>query len=329
MPVDTSERDFQAQIEHVLRNQHGYQKRFSSLAPGESDYDAQLCLIARDALDFIRGTQPESWSRLRGIYQDETERKFLRRLANEIEKRGTLDVLRRGVKDAGQTFRLIYFAPATSMNPDYQRLYEGNIFSVITELYYKPDAGLRLDLVLFINGLPIFTAELKNNLSGQNVQNAIRQYKRDRDPKEPLFKFGRCLGHFAIDNNLVYVTTRLQGEKTFFLPFNKGKYGGAGNAPVLDNFDTHYIWDEVWAKDSLLNLLGQFIHRVEDDGGKAKKQMIFPRYHQLDAVRRLIADAREMGGGPALLDSAQRRQRQELQHRLAGASALELAQRSR
>ena len=202
----------------------------------------------------------------------------------------------KGVKDAGQTFQLVYFAPATSMNPDYQRLYEGNVFSVITELHYQPDAGLRLDLALFINGLPIFTAELKNHLSGQTVQNAISQYKKDRDPKEPLFQFGRCLGHFAIDPQLVYVTTHLQGDETFFLPFNQGKYGGAGNPPVADNFATHYLWEEVWAKDSLLNLLQQFIHTVEDEsGGKRRESMIFPRYHQLDAVRRLIADAREKG----------------------------------
>ena len=296
MPIDTSERDFQAQIEHVLRNRHGYHKRFSE------DYDPNTCLISRDVLDFIRGTQPESWRQLRGIYQDETESRFLRRLANEIDKRGTLDVLRKGLIDAGQRFQLIYFAPATSMNPDYQRLYQGNVFSVVTELQYQVDGGNRLDLVLFINGLPIFTAELKNNLSGQNVRNAIRQYKKDRDAREPLFKFGRCLGHFAIDNDLVYVAASLAGEKTFFLPFNKGKYGGAGNPPVLDNFDTHYLWEEVWAKDSLLNLLGQFIHRVADeDGERPKRTMIFPRYHQLDAVRRLIADARDKGAGQRYL----------------------------
>ena len=302
MPVDTSERDFQAQIEHVLRNRHGYQKRFSSQNPKESDYDAHLCLIPRDVLDFIRGTQPAAWQQLRAIYQEETEKRFLQRLSNEIEKRGTLDVLRKGVKDAGQSFNLIYFAPATSKNPDVQRLYEGNVFSVITELHYEAAAGLRLDLALFINGLPVFTAELKNNLSGQNVQHAMRQYKTNRSPKEPLFRFGRCLGHFAIDPQLVYVTTHLQGDKTFFLPFNKGKYGGAGNPPVPDNFATHYLWEEVWTKDSLLNLLQQFIHTVADEnGGKRGKRMIFPRYHQLDAVRRLIADARARGSGQRYL----------------------------
>ena len=304
MPVDTSERAFQAQIEHVLRNRHGYHKRFSSQDMSQSDYDAHLCLIPQDVLDFIRGTQPESWQQLRGIYQDDTESRFLRRLSNEIDKRGTLDVLRNGLKDAGQSFQLIYFAPATSMNPDYQRLYEGNVFSVVTELAYQVAGGNRLDLALFINGLPIFTAELKNPLSGQRVQHAMTQYKKDRDPKEPLFQFGRCLGHFAVDPQWVYFTTHLQGEKTQFLPFNQGKYGGAGNPPVddPDNSDTHYLWEEVWAKDSLLNLLQQFIHTVEDEsGGKRRKSMIFPRYHQLDAVRRLIADAREKGAGQRYL----------------------------
>ena len=294
MPVDISERDFQAQIEHVLRNEHGYHKRISSADPESSDFDAALCLLPRDVIDFIRGTQPESWARLRAIYQDETESKFLRRLSSEIGKRGALDVLRKGLSDAGQRFRLVYFAPATAMNPDYQRLYEGNVFSVVTELHYQAHAGLRLDLALFINGLPIFTAELKNKLSGQNARHALRQYQKDRDPKAPLFQFGRCLGHFAVDNDNVYVTTRLQGDKTIFLPLDQGKYGGAGNPPAHDNFSTHYLWQEVWAPDSLLNLLGQFIHTVED--GKAKK-IIFPRYHQLDAVRRLLADARAKGAG--------------------------------
>ena len=296
MPVDTSERDFQAQIEHVLRNQHGYQKRMSD------DYDQQLCLIPQDLLHFIRGTQPEEWRKLKAIQQGDAESRFLRRLASEIDKRGTLDVLRNGLKDYGAKFDLIYFAPATSMNPDYQRRYQGNVFSVVTELSYKAGAGLRLDLALFVNGLPIFTAELKNNLSGQTVQNAIRQYKKDRDPKEPLFKFGRCLGHFAIDPQLVYFTTHLQGDKTQFLPFNKGKAGAAGNPTVDDNFPTHYLWEEVWAKDSMLNLLQQFIHTVDDEGGnKRKRTMIFPRYHQLDAVRRLINDAREKGTGQRYL----------------------------
>ncbi|MCY3797106.1 MAG: DEAD/DEAH box helicase family protein [Chloroflexi bacterium] len=292
MPVDISEKDFEAQIEHVLRNQHGYHKRLPE------DYDRHLCLIPADVIDFIRGTQTEAWRALRAVYQDEAESRFLRRLASEIDKRGTLAVLRNGLRDAGADIKLAYFAPATAMNPDYQRLYEGNIFAVLRQLQYKPGANLSLDLALFLNGLPIFTAELKNNFTGQNAQHAMRQYQRTRDPNEPLFKFGRCLAHFAVDPDLVYVTTHLRRDSTFFLPFNKGKYGGAGNPPAHDNFATHYLWEEVWARDSLLNLLAQFIYISDKDG---KKEMIFPRYHQLDAVRRLIADARENGAGQRYL----------------------------
>ncbi len=292
MPVDISEKDFEAQIEHILRNSHGYHKRLTEA------YDRHLCLISADVIDFIRGTQPDAWRALRTVYQDEAEKRFLRRLASEIDKRGTLDVLRTGVKDAGETIRLAYFAPATTMNPDYQLLYRSNIFAVLRQLPYKPGANLSLDLALFLNGLPVFTAELKNNFTGQTAQHAMRQYRKDRDPKEPLFKFGRCLAHFAVDPDLVYVTTHLRGEATFFLPFNKGKYGGAGNPPAHDNFATGYLWEEIWATDSLLNLLEQFIY-ITDKAGK--KDMIFPRYHQLDAVRRLIADAREKGAGQRYL----------------------------
>lgn len=296
MPVDISEKDFEAQIEHVLRNRHGFHKRLPE------DYDRHLCLIGCDVIDFIRGTQPEAWGQLRAVYQDDAENRFLRRLANEIDKRGTLAVLRNGVKDAGANIKLAYFAPATSMNPNYQRLYEGNIFSVLRQLHYKPGANLSLDLALFLNGLPIFTAELKNNFTGQNAQHAISQYRKDRDPKEPLFKFGRCLAHFAVDPDLVYVTTSLQGDKTFFLPFNKGKYGGAGNPPEHNNFATCYLWEEIWEKDSLLNLLEQFIYTLDETEGKRRaKSMIFPRYHQLDAVRRLLADARAKGAGQRYL----------------------------
>ncbi len=158
-------------------------------------------------------------------------------------------------------------------------------------------------MALFVNGLPIFTAELKNNLTGQNVNHAKHQYRKTRAPNQPLFHFGRCLGHFAIDPQLVYVTTHLQGDKTRFLPFNKGKAGGEGNPTADNNSATHYLWEEIWAPDSLLNLLEQFIYITdkEEDGKKPQKDMIFPRYHQLDTVRRLIADAREKGTGQRYL----------------------------
>ena len=163
-----------------------------------------------------------------------------------------------------------------------------------------------LDIAIFLNGLPIFTAELKNNLTGQTAAgNAIQQYKEDRSPKEPLFAFGRCLAHFAVDPNEVYVTTRLESEKTFFLPFNKGRNGGKGNPVAYKGFATAYLWEELWARDSVLNIIHDFMQMVEVEDDKGKKtgdrRLLFPRYHQLDSVRRLLADAQEHGPGQRYL----------------------------
>ena len=162
--------------------------------------------------------------------------------------------------------------------------------------------------MLFLNGIPIFTAELKNPLNSQDVEDAIRQYKTDRDPREPLFAYGRCLAHFAADPDLVYVTTQLAGPRTRFLPFNQGKFGGAGNPPVpptQSGYATGYLWEETWARDSVLDLVRQFIHEIEEEDEKGKKTgrrfLIFPRYQQLDCVRKLVTDARATGAGQRYL----------------------------
>jgi type I restriction enzyme R subunit len=292
--MDISEKNFEAQIEHILRNTHGYQKRESS------DYDAGLCLIPNDVMDFILATQPDVWDKLKKVYGDNARAKFLTRLAEQIEKRGTLDVLRNGIKDAGVRVQLVYFRPSSGLNEVTQRQYQANLFSIVRQLHYRADRK-SLDLGLFVNGLPIFTAELKNPFTGQNVHHARRQYSVDRDPRDPLLQFGRCLIHFAVDPDQVYMTPHLRGEKTFFLPFNRGRNGGAGNRPIPGNFATVYLWEEVWAKDSVLNLLDQFIHTVEleDENGQptGERRLIIPRYHQLDAVRRLIADVQSNGVG--------------------------------
>ncbi len=273
------------------------------------DYDRALCLLPRDVLDFILATQPKEWQRLSEHYGAQVEEQFLKRLSSEIERRGTLDVLRRGVKDRGSAFRLAFFRPASGLNEETRRLYLANFFAVVRQVRYSARNEKSLDLVLFLNGIPIFTAELKNPLSGQAVEDAIRQYKTDRDPRgEPLLAYGRCLGHFAVDTDLVYVTTRLDGAGTRFLPFNKGKYGGAGNPPVPPTqagYATSYLWEETWACGSVLELVRQFIHEVEeeDDNGRktGKRFLIFPRYQQLDCVRRLVADARNAGPGQRYL----------------------------
>lgn len=297
--VDVSEKNFEAAIEAHLLNANGYERRTAA------DYDAELCLIPDDVIRFVQSTQPTEWAKLRQQYGEAARSKFLYRLCEQIEKRGTLDVLRKGFKDVGARFQLVFFRPASGLNAETQRLYAANIFSVVRQLYFSQKDRKSLDLAIFINGLPVFTAELKNPFTAQTVQNAMRQYRRDRDPREPLFAFGRCLIHFAVDPDLIYMTSDLRGEKTFFLPFNRGRSNGAGNPPRHNNFATAYLWEDIWTKDSVLNLLDQFVQvvEVEDDKGKktGEKRLIIPRYHQLDAVRRLIADARERGAGQRYL----------------------------
>ena len=196
------------------------------------DYDRGLCLIPTDVLDFLLATQPREWERLKQHHGSEVKPRFLGRLSREIGRRGGLDVLRHGVKDMGCRFRLAYFRPASGLNEELQRLHAANLFTEARQLRYSEKGEQSLDLAIFLNGIPIFTAELKNPLNGQDVEDAIRQYRQDRDPREPLFAYGRCLAHFAVDPELVFVTTRLAGPATRFLPFNQGRFGGAGNPPV-------------------------------------------------------------------------------------------------
>ena len=280
----------------------GYRKRTSD------DYERALCLIPEDVLDFVLVTQPQEWKRLSQHHGAAVEEQFLKRLASEIARRGALDVLRHGIRDMGCRFRLAYFRPSSGLNEETRQLYRGNVFSVARQLHYSERNNKSLDLTLFLNGIPIFTAELKNPLTGQTVQDAIRQYRTDRDPRESLFAYGRCLAHFAVDPDLVYVTTQLAGPQTRFLPFNQGKFGGAGNAPVpptQNGYATSYLWEGTWARDSVLDLVRQFIHEVEeeDDRGRktGKRYLIFPRYQQLDCVRRLVSDARRRGTGQRYL----------------------------
>lgn len=325
--MDISEKDFEGIIERALvgaapatlpggagavrQDTVTYTATHGEYTPGgyyrreQVDYDRTLCLIPGDVMNFIYATQPREWEKLVKLHGKDAKERLLKRLASEVQKRGTLDVLRREVKCDGCTFHLTYFRPASGLNEALQRLYEANIFSVVRQLRYSDRTADSLDMVLFLNGLPLFTVELKNPFTGQNVWDAIRQYRFDRDPREPLFAFGRCLAHFAVDPDLVYVTTHLEGPKTRFLPFNQGWDGGAGNPPSVDGFASAYLWERIWSRDSLLDLIQHFIHVVEeeDESGRktGKRILIFPRYHQLDAVRRLVADARRNGPGQRYL----------------------------
>lgn len=280
----------------------GYRKR------KPEDYDRTLCLLPRDVVDFVLATQPKEWKKLEQHHGAAVREQFLKRLAAEVERRGALEILRNGIKDSGCKFSLAHFRPASGLNEETQRLHAANLFSIVRQVHYSTKNEKSLDLVLFLNGIPIFTAELKNPLNSQDVEDAIRQYKTDRDPREPLLAYGRCLAHFAVDPDLVYVTTHLAGPRTRFLPFNQGKFGGAGNPPVpptRKGYATGYLWEETWARDSVLDLVRQFIHEVEEEDEKGRKTgarfLIFPRYQQLDAVRRLVTHARSMGAGQRYL----------------------------
>jgi len=306
--IDTSEKNFEATIERMLCSDPS--KNTSSeggFLPGgyrqrkPEDYNRKLCLDTDVVLDFIYATQPEEWEKLRQQHGEDVKARFLQRLSSEIAKRGTLDVFRKGIKDSGCKFDLAYFRPASGLNEERQTLYEANQFTVIRQFHFSEKNEKSLDIGLFLNGLPVFTAELKNPLKGQNVQDAIRQYRYDRDPREPLFAFGRCLGHFAVDPDLVYLTTHLIGPRSRFLPFNQGRNGGAGNPPSWKSFATAYLWEETWSQDSVLDLIQNFIQIVEEEDDKGKKtgekSLLFPRYHQLDSVRRLVVDAHAKGPG--------------------------------
>src|SRR5436305_3390200 len=227
----------------------GYHKHISE------DYDKSLCLIPEDVLNFIYATQPKEWEKFKKQHEVDARKAFLQRLASEVRARGTLDVLRKGIKANGCRFQLAYFQPSSGLNYEVLQLYAANFFSEVRQLHYSERNSNSLDLVLFLNGLPIFTAELKNPFTGQNVEHAIEQYRLDRDPREPLFVFGRCLAHFAVDPELVYRSSHLEGQNTIFLPFNKGNKGGAGNPPSWKGLASPFLWDNIWDINRVINLI--------------------------------------------------------------------------
>ncbi len=278
----------------------GYYKRTSD------DYDRGLCLIPSDLLDFIKATQPQEWASYKKVNGSDAEKKLLKAVHKKVDRKGTVYLLRNGLKDSGCRFKLVYFRPKTGLNPEHQKKYKANYFSAIRQLYYSEETEQSLDLGIFLNGLPVFTAELKNPMNGQNMGDAVAQYRRDRDPKEPLFRFKRCLAHWAVDPQEVAYTTKLEGGRTNFLPFNKGKEGGAGNPTALgdEGYATSYLWEQTWSKDSILNLVNHFVHvhEVEETDSKtgktkSKEILFFPRYHQLKAVRQLVNHAQNSGTG--------------------------------
>ena len=264
------------------------------------DYDREFCIDLPQLRTFLSTTQPKVAEALDLEHDSPTRRKFLARLQGEISKRGVIDVLRHGVKDGPHHIDLFFGTPSAG-NEKAQGLYEANRFSVTRQLRYSRDETQRaLDLGLFINGLPIATFELKNSLTKQTAEDAVEQYKRDRDPREKLFEFGRCIVHLAVDDHEVRFCTHLKGKGSWFLPFNQGWNDGAGNPPNPNGIKTDYLWKRFLTPEGLTDIIENYAQVVEEKNektGKKKAVQIWPRFHQLDVVRKLLADARQHGAG--------------------------------
>jgi type I restriction enzyme R subunit len=274
-----------------------------------SNFSSEIALDKKAVLDFIQTSQPKEWELLKSYYKEETENKFIQRLFKELDLRGMLDVIRHGIIDSGIKFKMAFFKPDSGLNPDTLKQYGYNRHYVTRQVFYSSKNKKSIDLLLLLNGLPVATIELKNHFTGQRVSDAIEQYQTRRDPKELLFQFKkRALVHFTVDPDEVYFTTRLESAGTRFFPFNKGFKNGAGNPPVKDyaTYRAAYFWEDILAVDSWTEIIGRYIHLQKEeytfDGQKYYKEaMLFPRYHQLDVVRKLIGHAKENGSGQRYL----------------------------
>lgn len=293
------EKNFEDAIEQDLLILCGYQKN------DPKNYDKDSALFPQEIIHFIQASQPKLWQHLAKTSPGDAQQALLNSLASELQNRGMLDVLRYGFKCYGKTVRVAYFQPNTALNPDSLALYRQNRVAVSRQV--KIQTGRIPDLLISVNGLPIATLELKNALTGSGAEHAKEQYRRDRDPRDPLYRFKeRCLVHFAVGAEEVWMTTKLAGQDTHFLPFNRGHNHGAGNPPVKDDYAVSYLWREILEKDSLLEILGRFLHLQSQDvkiptaqgvSRQKKETLIFPRYHQLDVVRKLTSHAKTHQAG--------------------------------
>ena len=298
--TDTSEKGFQKLITKALVEQCGYVETFSN------DFNRDFCINRASLFAFLKESQPVVYD----FILKKGEYAFLDRVDQKIKKDGLVEVLRKGVKFFDKRVDLFYPEPNSLYNIKDKKRFEANVFSVTQELVYSDNHANRIDLVIFLNGFPIITMELKNAFTNQAVVNAIVQYKNTRSASDKIFNFGRCLVHFAADTDLVYMTTKIEGKKTHFMPFNKGQNDGepfppfgAGNPVNPTGLKTAYLWEEILTKRSLANIVEKYVHFEKGSLGNRRKKeaLIFPRYHQLDIVRKLLADSKRKGIGQRYL----------------------------
>lgn len=293
----TTEHTFESALVQSLIEKGGY------TLGDASTYSKELGFFRDEIIRFLKASQPSRWAKIESVHGADVENRVLQRLYKEMDLRGSLDVLRNGFTDYGVRFQMAYFQPASGLNPDAVALYNLNSLKVYRQIYYSKDNKNSVDVLLSLNGVPVATLELKNQFTGQNVNNALKQYSTTRDNREILFAFKkRSLVHFAVDQDEVFMTTRLDGSKTYWLPFNKGYNKGKGNPPNKDGYRTAYFWEDILAKDSWLEIIQRFVHLQTEEiisEGRIyrKERLIFPRYHQLDSVREISKKVLEVGVG--------------------------------
>ena len=304
--TDTTEKGLEAHISQYLVDENNY------LLRENTKYDNVVCIDRNLLFQFLETSQPKAVAKLKTYHKELYEQKIIKRLNDQIQAKGIIEVLRKGITDGFTDTRLhlFYDKPVSAYNAGDKALYDANLFSVMRQVYFSPNDKKSLDMVIFINGIPVISFELKNELTKQNVQYAIKQYKTDRDPNEELFRLGRLMVNFAVDTEEVWMCTHLKKEKSYFLPFNKGYKNGAGNPPN-DGIKTDYLWKEILTKNNLTDIIQNYCQLITEEKEyadangkittKKEKKLIFPRYHQLFAVRSILADAQEKGSGQKYL----------------------------
>ena len=292
--IENKEIRFEQDIEMSLTSEGGW----NSIRFQDTNYNPSLGLDPKELLNFVKDTQPRQWKRYTTIYKEESERKFIKRFNEEVNTHGLLHVLRRGIRDRGINIRIIYFQPVSALNDENEQLYKRNSFQSIRQFAYSENNRNTIDLVLAVNGIPLVALELKNQFTNQSVEHAKLQFERDRNPRELVFQFNtRFLVYFAVDHYEVYMTTKLAKNKTYFLPFNQGsngagEVGGSGNIQNEEGYSTSYLWENVLEQNQFMDIVERFLNLEVN-----KNILIFPRYHQLDVVKKLVKDVKINGSG--------------------------------